>query len=139
MNRILFAGILAAFLVWQPGSSPLAQDKGSTGWKSVEDFKVLKLWEDRSLGPTEPQIAILQLFSADRQKELQCDPLAFYKKYNIFVPSESDFSKGQFVIKLVDYKGGASKPAAGDPYVVMVIHDSHTYSAAASVEVDEIK
>lgn len=132
MNRILFAAILAAFLVWQPGSSPLAQDKGSPGWKTVEDFKVLKLWEEPNVGPKEPQVAILQL-SAARQKELQCDPLAFYKKYKIFYPL-SDFSKGQFVIQL-----GESRPTPSDPYIAVVVHDSHTYSAVASFGVDEIK
>jgi hypothetical protein len=133
MNRILFAGILAAFLVWQPGSSPLAQDKDSTGWRTVKDIKVLKLWEDPKLGPKEPQVALLQL-SAERQKELQCNPLEFYKKYEIFPGKGSDFSKGQFVIQLNDYKSGSS-----DPDIVVVVHDSHTYSAVASFGVDEIK
>lgn len=132
MNRILFAGILAAFLLWQPGSSPLAQNKGLTAWKTVEDFKVLRLWEEPSLGPKEPQVAVLQL-SAKREKELQCDPLAFYRKYKIFYPV-SDFSKGQFVIQL-----GESKSSSSDPDIVVVVHDSHTYSAVASFGVDEIK
>src|SRR5215469_14258972 len=127
MNRIVFGGILTAFLIlWQPGYANLAQDKNSTGWKAVADFKVLRLWEDASLGPKEPQIAILQL-SVERQKELQTDPLAFYRKYDIFKPSYSDFSKGQFVIQL-----GESKSAADDPYIAVVMHDSHTYSASAS-------
>jgi hypothetical protein len=133
MNRILFAGIVAAFLVWQPGSSPLAQDRGSTGWKTVKDIKVLKLWEDPKLGPKEPQVALLQL-SAEKQKELQCNPLEFYKKYEIFPGKGSDFSKGQFVIQFGEPKSGAS-----DPYIVAVVHDSRTYSAVASFGVGEIK
>jgi hypothetical protein len=132
INRILFAWVIAAFLVWQPKPSLFAQDKGSSAWKSVEDFKVLKLWEEPNLGPKEPQVAILQL-SAERQKELQCDPLAFYKKYKIFYPKVSDLSKGQFVIQL-----GDSKPSPGDPYIVVVTHDSHTYSAFAAFSVDGI-
>jgi hypothetical protein len=132
MKRILFGGILTTFLIlWQPGSAHLAQEKVSTGWKTVADFKVVKLWEEPSLGPKEPQIAIMQL-SAERQKELQGDPLAFYKKYEIFKPSRSDFSKGQFVIQL-----GESKYASDDPYVAVVVHDSHTYSASASFGVDK--
>jgi len=130
MNRILFAGILSAFLMWQTPSSSPAPDKSTPGWKVVADFKVLKLWEDPNLGPKEPQVAILQL-SADRQKELQNDPLAFYKKYNIFYPL-SDYAKGQFVIQL-----GESK--SSDPYVAVVVHDSHTYSALASFGVDDVK
>lgn len=134
MKRILFGGILITFLIlWLPGSAHLAQEKVSTGWKTVADFKVVKLWEEPSLGPKEPQIAIMQL-SAERQKELQCDPLAFYKKYEIFKPSYSDLSKGQFVIKL-----GESKYASGDPYITVVVHDSHTYSASGSFEVDQTK
>lgn len=133
MKRVLFTGILAAFLVWQPGSSPSAQDKGLTGWKAVEDFKVLKLWEAPNLGPKWPQIALLQL-SAERQKELQCNPLEFYKKYKIFVPSKSDFSQGQFAIQISEPKLSHS-----DPYIVTVVHDSRTYSAVASFGVDEIK
>src|SRR5262249_18433714 len=132
MNRILFTGILAAFLVWQPGSSPLAQDKGLTGWKAVEDFKVLRLWEEPSLGPKWPQIALLQL-SAERQKELQWNPLEFYKKYKIFDPSKSDFSRGQFVIQVSESPSGPK-----DPYIVAIVHDSRTYSAFASFWVDKI-
>jgi hypothetical protein len=72
--------------------------------------------------------------SAERQKELQRDPLAFYKKYEIFKPSYSDLSKGQFVIQL-----GESKKESDDPYFAVVLHDSHTYSASASFGVDVIK
>jgi len=134
MKRILFGGILTAFLIlWQPGFARLAQEKVPTGWKTVADFKVLKLWEEPSLGPKEPQIAIMQL-SVERQKELQSDPLAFYKKYEIFKPSYSDLSKGQFVIQL-----GESRSASDDPYLVVVVHDSHTYSASASFAVDQVK
>jgi hypothetical protein len=134
MKRILFGGILTAFLIlWQPGSARLAQEKIPIAWKTVADFKVLKLWEEPSLGPKEPQIALLQL-SVDRQKELQSDPLAFYKKYEIFKPSYSDLSKGQFVVQL-----GESKSASDDPYFAVVVHDSHTYSASASFGVDAIK
>jgi hypothetical protein len=133
MKRILFGGIVTTFLIlWQPGSAPLAQEKVVIGWKAVSDFKVLRLWLEPSLGPKEPQIALLQL-SLDRQKELQCDPLAFYKKYDIFTPSRSDFSKGQFVLQL-----GESK-SASDPYVAVVVHDLHTYSGSASFGVDQIK
>jgi len=103
------------------------------GWKAVADFKVLKLWEEPSLGPKEPQIVLLQL-SFDRQKELQCDPLEFYKKYDIFAPSSSDFSKGQFVLQL-----GESKSESGHPYFAVVVHDLHTYSGSASFGVDQIK
>jgi hypothetical protein len=135
MKRILFGGILTTFLIlWQPGSAHLAQEKVSTGWKTVSDFKVVKLWEEPSLGPKEPQIAIMQL-SVERQKELQSDPLAFYKKYEIFRP-QSDLSKGQFVIQLGDSKYAS---ASDDPYVAVVVHDSHTYSASASFGVDQIK
>jgi hypothetical protein len=134
MKRILFVGILTTFLIlWQPGSAHLAQEKVSTVWKTVADFKVVKLWEEPSLGPKEPQIAIMQL-SAERQQELQRDPLAFYKKYEIFKPAYSDLSKGQFVIQL-----GDSKYASGDPYFAVVVHDSHTYSASASFGVDQTK
>jgi len=134
MKRILFGGILTAFLIlWQPGSARLTQEKGPIAWQTVADFKVLKLWEDPSLGPKEPQIALMQL-SLDRQKELQSDPLAFYKKYEIFKPSYSDFSKGQFVLQLSDPKAGSY-----DPYLVVVVHDSHTYSGSASFGVDQIK
>jgi len=134
MKRILFGGILTALVIlWQPGPAPLAQEKVSPGWKAVADFKVLRLWEEPSLGPKEPQIAIMQL-SADRQKELQSDPLAFYKKYDIFRPSYSDFSKGQFVIQL-----GESKSASDDPYLTVAVHDSHTYSGAGSFGVDLVK
>jgi hypothetical protein len=134
MKRILFGGILTAFLIlWQPGSAHLTQEKVPTGWRTVADFKVVKLWEEPSLGPKEPQIAIMQL-SAERQKELQRDPLAFYKKYEIFKPTHSDLSKGQFVIQL-----GESKKESDDPYVAVVLHDSHTYSASASFGVDVIK
>lgn len=136
MKRILFVGILTAlFILWQPSSKNLAQEKGPApiGWKVVRDIKVLKLWEDPNLGPTWPQIAILQL-TVEQQKELSCDPLAFYKKYEIFKPSYSDYSKGQFVIQLSE-----SKSSSDDPYFVVVVHDSHTYSGTASFGVDAVK
>ena len=101
-------------------------------WKTLGNFKVLRLWEEPNLGPKEPQIALLQL-SYDSQKELQCDPLAFYKKYDIFAPSQSDFSKGQFVLQL-----GESTSESGHPYFAVVVHDSHTYSGSASFGVDQI-
>ena len=133
MKRILIGGILTALVVlWQPGPAPLAQEKVSSGWKAVADFKVLKLWEEPSLGPKEPQIAVMQL-SVDRQKELQTDPLAFYKKYAIFKP-DSDLSKGQFVIQL-----GESRYSSTDPYVVVAVHDLHTYSGFAAFGLDQIK
>ena len=136
MKRILFVGILTAFsILWQPGSAHLAQEKVSPpmAWKTVSDFKVLRLWEEPGPGPKEPQIAILQL-SADRQKELACDALAFYKKYDIFKPSYSDYSKGQFVVQINE-----PKSSSYDPYIVVVVHDSHTYSASASFGVGEVK
>ena len=133
MKRILFGGILTALVIlWQPGPAPVAQEKVSPGWKTVADFKVLRLWEEPSLGPKEPQIAVMQL-SADRQKELQTDPLAFYKKYEIFKPY-SDLSKGQFVIRL-----GESKYSSSDPYIAVAVHDMHTYSGFASFGLDQIK
>ncbi len=133
MKRILFLGILTAFFIlWQPGSTHLAQEKVSPpiAWKPVSDFKVLRLWEEPGPGPKEPQIAILQL-SAERQKELACDPLAFYKKYDIFKPSYSDYSKGQFVLQLSESKSPS--------YLAVVMHDSHTYSGSASFGVDAVK
>jgi hypothetical protein len=136
MKRILFVGILTAFLIlWQPGSTHLAREKGQApiSWKTVSDFKVFRLWEQPGVGPKEPQIAILQL-SSERQKELACDPLAFYKKYDIFKPY-SDLSKGQFVVQLGE---GGSKYASKDPYIVIVVHDMHTYSATGSFAVDQI-
>jgi hypothetical protein len=133
MKRIAFGGILTAFLIlWQPGSAHLAEERGLTGWKTVKDFKVLKLWEEPSLGPKSPEIAIMQL-SAERQKELQSDPLAFYGKYEIFKPSRSDFSKGQFVIQLNEYKS-----ASNDDYFAVAMHDLHTYSGIASFGVDQV-
>lgn len=131
MKRILFGGILSAFLLFlASGSAQLGQERVSTGWRTAGDFKVLRLWEEPRFGPKEPQIAIMQL-SAERQRELQCDPLAFYKKYEIFRPSHTDFSKGQFVIQL-----GEPKPASAGPYIAVAVHDSNTYSGTGSFGFD---
>lgn len=91
------------------------------------------MWE-QSLGPQSPQIAIVQFFSAERLAELQADPLAFYKKYEIFSPQVSDRSQGQFVVNLTRYSEKST-----DPSVAVIVHDVGTYSAYSAFEVEGIK
>ena len=134
MKRILILCLVAVCLVLvAPRKVSVADDKPPVVWKTVKDFKVLKLWE-QSIGPTMPQIAILQLASDDRLRELQADPLAFYKKYEIFAPQISDRAQGQYVVNLTKYC-----EKCPDPSVVVIVHDVGTYSAFSAFQVEGIK
>src|SRR6266850_2903873 len=133
MKRIAFWGVLAASLILlQPVPASVAEDKTATGWKTLGDFKVLRLWQEPQ-GPQWPQIALLQV-SSDRLKELQNDPLAFYKKYDIFNPSHSDHDQGHFVLRFGEYSAESK-----DPAIVVIAHDVGTYSGFGAFEVANIK
>src|SRR5258708_2495234 len=133
MKRILFCSVLVAFLLLlQPSPASVAEEKQRTGWKTVEDFKVLKMWEQRQ-GPKWPQVAMLQL-SNERFKELESDPLAFYKKHEIFGPSRSDRDQGHAVFNLLGYSAKSK-----DDVFVIIVHDGTTWSAFAGFEVSNIK
>jgi hypothetical protein len=134
MKRILFWGVLAASLMLlQPSPASVAEEKAPTGWRIVKGVKMLQLWE-RPGGPTEPQVAILEL-SSDQLRELESDPLGFYKKYEVFGGSLSDHDQGHFVIRL----GKSSADESKYPAIVIPVHDYTTSSAYAGFEVKEIK
>ncbi len=147
MKRILVGGILTAFLLlFQPSLARMAQDKAPVDqekvkaapekrpahWETVQKIKMLRLWGTKQ-GPDWPQIAILQL-SRGQQKELESEPLAFYKKYQVFGSYEAEHAQGHFVLRLVE-----PKVSSEDAVIVVVVHDESTYSGFASFEVAQIK
>jgi hypothetical protein len=133
MKRLVFCGLLAgALILLEAAPAHVATDKGPTTWQTVEaGFKVLKLWEQRSLGPKEPEIAILQL-SEDKQKELEHDPLGFLRKYKVF--PKVDVVRGHFTLRLPE-----DKAPGKDPAITVVVHDPGTYAGFASFEINAIK
>jgi len=132
MKRIVFCGLLAgAMILVEAAPAHVAADKAPTVWQKVEDFKVLKLWEQPSLGPKEPEIAILQL-SEDRQKELEHDALGFLRKYKIF--PKVDVVRGHFTLRLPEEKAPGK-----DPTITVVVHDPGTYAGFASFEINWVK
>ena len=132
MKRILFGGILIAFFVLlQPTSAPLADEKTPTSWEMVGDFKVFRVWKTTALELRYPEVAMLQLTEKSRI-ELLTNPLAFLQKYKIF--EYTDGIEGQFEIRLT-----APKAASKDPAFVVVVHDLGTYSAVGIFDVTEIK
>jgi len=132
MKRILVGGILTAFFVLlQPTLVPLADEKKPpTHWEMVGDFKVLRVWKTSALELKWPQVAMLQLTEKSRI-ELQTNPLAFLKKYEIF---DTDSVQGQFEIRLTE-----PKSASKDPAFAVVVHDLGTYSAVGIFDVTDIK
>ena len=133
MKRILFWSVLvASLMLWQPGPASVAEEKQRTGWKTTDDFKVLKMWEQPE-GPKWPQVALLQL-SNEKFKELEKDPLSFYKKYEIFKPSSTDRDQGHAVFNLVRYPTKSK-----DDVLAVVVHDVDTWSAFAGFEVSSIQ
>jgi hypothetical protein len=133
MKRILFCGVVvASLMLLQPGRVSVAEEKQLTGWKTAGDFKILKMWEQPQ-GPQWPQIAILQL-SKERFKDLENDPLSFYKKYDLFKPSSSDHDQGHAVFNLVGYPAKSQ-----DDVFVIIAHDVGTWSAFSGFEVSSIK
>jgi hypothetical protein len=133
MKRILFWSVLVtSLMLLQPSPASVAEEKQQTGWKTVEDFKVLKMWEQPQ-GPKWPQVAMLQL-SNERFKELENDPLAFYKKYEVFKPSSSDRDQGHAVFNLVRYSAKSK-----DDVFVIIVHDGTTWSAFTGFEVSYIR
>ena len=134
MKRILFGGILTAFFVLlQPTSAPLADEKTPTSWEMVGDFKVLRVWKTSALELKWPQVAMLRLTEKSRI-ELQTDPLAFLKKYEIFENTPSHSVQGQFAVRLIE-----SKSESKDPPFAVVVHDLHTYSAVGIFDVSDIQ
>jgi hypothetical protein len=132
MKRILFGGILTAFFVLlQPTSAPLADEKTPTSWEMVGDFKVLRVWKTAALELRYPEVAMLQLTEKSRI-ELQTNPLAFLQKYKIF--EYTDGVEGQFEIRLT-----GPKAASKDPAFAVVVHDLGTYSAVGVYDVTEIR
>jgi hypothetical protein len=134
MKRIVILGMLAVALMLLASPVRLAQEKPPAAWRTVGDFKVLKLWEVRELGPRWPEIAILQL-SNERRKELEGDSLAFLRKYQIF--KQVDEVRGHFVLRLLKEK--KEKAAGDDPCVVIVVHDESTYAGFGAFEVGLIQ
>jgi hypothetical protein len=132
MKRIMFCGLLAgALILLEATPARVAADKAPTTWQTVEDFKVLKLWEHSSLGPKEPEIAILQL-SEDREKELEHDALGFLRKHKIF--PKVGVVRGHFVLRLPE-----RKVEGKDPSIVVVVHDPDCYAGFGSFEINAIK
>ena len=133
MKRILFWCVLvASLMLLQAGPASVAEEKQPTGWKTAGDFKVLKMWEQPQ-GPKWPQVALLQL-SNERFKELENDPLSFYKKYEIFKPSSSDRDQGHAVFNLVRYPAKSK-----DDVFVIIVHDVDTWSGFTGFEVSSIQ
>ena len=131
MKRILFGGILIAFFVLlQPTSAPLADEKTPTSWEMVGDFKVLRVWKTAALELRYPEVAMLQLTDKSRI-ELQSNPLAFLQKYKIF---DTDSVQGQFEIRLTEPKSGSK-----DPAFAIAVHDLGTYSAVGIYDVTEVR
>jgi len=132
MKRILFWSLLgASLLLLQPGPASVAEEKHQKGWTTLDNFKVFKMWEQPE-GPKWPQVVLLQL-SNEKFKELENDPLAFYKKYKIFSPASSDRDQGHAVFNLV--KDNAKSK---DDVFVTLVHDVDTYSGFAGFEVTSI-
>jgi hypothetical protein len=111
----------------------LAEEKTVTRWQTVADFEVLKLWETE-LGPRWPEIAILQL-SNERHLEVQRDPLAFLRKYNII--EKADGVRSHSVTRIVDEKTGLND--SSNSWIVTIVHDSTTYSDVGSHEFRKIQ
>jgi hypothetical protein len=82
MNRANFFGTLIILVLLATAS---AQKSSLPEWKTLEPgVQVLRLWE--SLGPDQPQIAILQLTN-EKYEKLESDPKGFLDRYNIFFES----------------------------------------------------
>ncbi|HJY87427.1 MAG TPA: hypothetical protein VKE24_11380 [Candidatus Acidoferrales bacterium] len=135
MKRILTGGILlGSLMLLQTIPARVAQEKPPERWQAVADFKVLRLWDIRELGPRWPEIAILQL-SNERRKELEDDSLAFLRKYQIFKQVEE--VRGHFELRLLKEK--KEKAAGNEPYVVIVVHDESTYAGFGAFGVARIQ
>jgi hypothetical protein len=136
MKRILFAGMLAASLILlQPSSAPFAQNqKAEKGWRVEKtksgEIKVLRLWRVPGLGPQWPQIALMQLTSA-QEAELKTNPLKFLQENHIFENTEAVLA--EFSVRLMEPKAKGK-----DPALVVAGHGSVTYSGVATFEVDNI-
>jgi hypothetical protein len=78
MNRVIVFDVAVVLMLLSPASAQKSQPE----WKTLEPgLQVLRLWE--SIGPKQPQIAILQLTS-EKYKELKQDPKTFVDGHNIF-------------------------------------------------------
>lgn len=134
MKRILFCALVIGFFVlMRPAPASVTPDKSAPFWQPLaKDSKILRLW-DTSTGPAWPQIAIMQL-SDDLHAELQRDPLAFYKKYEVFKPYTSDHDQGHAVFRLYSELSGDAK----DPTYTVAMHDTTTYSGFASFQVSKV-
>ena len=77
MKRASLIGIVVLILL-----SSAAAQKSKPEWQSLEDgVQVFKMWE--SVGPDQPQVAILQLTN-EKYEEFKKDPKAFVDGHNIF-------------------------------------------------------
>ena len=132
MKRILIGAIFTAFLILlQPTPARLEEGKKAPAtWEPVGDFQVLRLWKTAGVNLRWPEIAILQVTEKSR-KELQSEPLEFLQKYKIF--EKTDLVQGQFVVRLIEPKAESK-----DPALVVVVHDSTSYSAICTFDVTKI-
>lgn len=85
MKRIVFGGMfIVSLILLQLAPAPLAdQKKAPSPWKTVDEVKMLKIWDEPQFGLQWPQVTLLQVTS-DQMKELENDQLEFYKKYGVF-------------------------------------------------------
>ena len=122
MKRILlWSALIVSLLILQPATSSIADEKPKGGWRTVKDVQMLRLWEQPD-GLKLPYAVVLKLSSA-QFAELEKNPLAFYKTYDVFPAPYSDRDQGHATFNLV------SDPKAQDGILVMAVHDVGTYSA----------
>ena len=123
---VLWSALAVSLLVLQPAVGSIADEKTTHGWRSVKGVEMLRLWEQPS-GPKVPQVVILRL-SNDQLKELEKDPLGFYKTFDVFTPPYSDHDQGHAVFNL------QADPKSEDGVLVVAVHDVGTYSAYAGFQ-----
>lgn len=133
MKRIVFgASLIVSLILLQAASAPTAEEKKVSAWREFKDMKQLKAWEVPELDLRWPQIVLLQPTAA-QLKELHEDPLAFYKKYNVFGPSDCDYAVAHSEVSLMQ-----PKEKQKDAALVIAAHDSGTYCTYTALEVTKI-
>ena len=137
MKRIVFGGMfIVSLLLLQLAPAPLADQKSPGPWKTVDDVKLLKVWEDSKFGLQWPQITLLQL-SREQLKELQNDQLEFYKKYGVFGPRGTvvcDNAVAQLQVSLVN-----PSIKSKDAVLVVAGHDWTTNCSFSALAVTKIE
>lgn len=140
MKRILFGGMfILSLILLQLAPAPLAdQKKPPNPWKAVDDVTMLQVWAEPQLHLQWPQVTLLQVTS-DQMKELENDPLEFYKKYGVFGPKGTavcDNAVAHFQVSLLNPPTKSYKPQ--DAILVVAGHDWTTNCTFSALGVTKI-